>query len=246
MQAVLAEYLPILVFLGIAAGLAMAAAFLIVVGPYTLNSKRVFGSYFYNANTTYFMWYDDGGTARAIMLPHMDVEGRVSMPAEELPSMRQYLRTRSVAQITARLADGLRNIVVRSYETYWYFFFVLAYAALAALVIASNWNAAAALARRHVILLLFLIGYAAIYLAGTAFFSITSSTGTTRFFITHLTPFFFTLSLLLSRRPFSDTRWNIAGITVRAAHAHVAIGAWLAAGLAFWWWPRVMTTYGGF
>jgi hypothetical protein len=229
-----------------AAGLAMAAAFLVVVGPYILNSKRVFGQYFYNANTTYFIWYDDGAEARAIMMPRMDVEGRISMPPDEMPSMGHYLRTRSAGQIASRLSDGFANIIVRSYETYWYFWFVLAYLSLAAAVIASNWREAVALARQYAFVLLFLFAYAGVYLAGTAFFSITSSTGTTRFFITHLTPFFFSVSWLLSREPFSRTRWRVAGLTITTRHAQIAITSWIAAGLAFWWWPRMITTYGGF
>lgn len=229
-----------------AASVVVAVSFLAVVSPYILNSKRVFGQYFYNANTTHFIWYDDGGTARAIMMPHMDVEGRIAMPPDEMPGMRHYLRTRSVGDITARLADGLKNIVIRSYDTYWYFYFVLAYLGLAAAAIAPHWRASLALARRHLFLLLFLLAYAVVYLAGTAFFSVTSSTGTTRFFITHLTPLLFTVSLLLSRAPFSQTTWRVGNFRLRAIHGHLAITFSLAVGLAFWWWPRLMTTYGGF
>ncbi len=229
-----------------AAGAAMVAAFLVVIGPYILNSQRVFGQYFYNTNTTYFMWYDDGGEARAIMLPQMDIEGRIAMSADEMPSPGRYLRTRSISQIAARLAGGFTDIIVRSYNTYWYFSFVLAYLGLAAAVIAARPRAFASLVRSNAAFTLFLVAYATVYLAGTAFFSVTSSTGTTRFFITHLTPLLFTLSYLISLTPFRDTTWRIGRLAVRPAHAHIAIAVSLAIGIAFFWWPRLMTTYGGF
>lgn len=229
-----------------AAGAAMAAAFSAVVWPYVSNSRRVFGQYFYNANTTYFMWYDDGADARAIMMPHIDVEGRVSMPPEQLPGLEQYLRTRTPGQIAARLADGFQNIVARSYDSYWYFYSVVAYLALATAVIARNWKAFVALLREHWALAAFLVAYTGVYLAGTAFFSITSSTGTTRFFITHLTPLLFTLSCLFAKKPFSDSTWTIGPAVLRLHHVHLAILSAMGIGLAPFWWPRMMTTYGGF
>lgn len=229
-----------------AAAVAMTAAFLAVVYPYIANSKRVFGQYFYNANTTYFIWYDDGATARAIMMPAMDVEGRISLPAEERPSMGQYLRTRSVGEIAARLAGGVQDMVVRSHSTFWYFYFVLGYLVVAGALIASNTRAFAALARRHAALMLFLALYAGVYVCGTALFSSTSGTGTTRFVITHLTPLLFTLSYFFTLQPFSHTRWRLGPIVVSTHGVHVALTVALAVGLAFFWWPRLMTTYGGF
>src|SRR5688572_4789688 len=38
--------------------LVFALTFLAVLSPYLLNSKRVFGHYFYNVNSTFYVWYD--------------------------------------------------------------------------------------------------------------------------------------------------------------------------------------------
>ena len=72
-----------------AAAGAMVACFFGVVFPYIANSKRVFGDYFFNHNTNYYIWYDDGGAARAEMLPLTDDEGRLSMPLASRPSLRK-------------------------------------------------------------------------------------------------------------------------------------------------------------
>ena len=69
----------------------MGVCFLAVVYPYIANSQRVFGQYLFNQNTTFYIWYDSGAEARAVMLPHTDDEGRVSLPVEQLPSPGQVL-----------------------------------------------------------------------------------------------------------------------------------------------------------
>jgi hypothetical protein len=39
--------------------------FLTILSPYLYNSKRVFGQYFFNINSAYFMWYDSWTEAKA-------------------------------------------------------------------------------------------------------------------------------------------------------------------------------------
>ena len=230
----------------LAAGGMMLATFLAVAAPYILNSKREFGSYFYNANTAHFIWFDDGAEARAVMMPHIDLEGRFSMPIADRPTLQSYLRTRTPGQIADRLLEGLGDIGVRSLATYLYWPIVLAYAGLALVVALANRGAVLSDLRRHAWLVLFLVGYAGIYLAGTAMFAATSGTGTTRFFITHLTPFLFVVTLFLSRQPYRATTWRVGPSQVGLGHIHWAMTAALAGGLATCWWPRLMGTYGGF
>src|SRR5579862_7685745 len=42
----------------VAAGAVMVGCFLAVLYPYISTSKRVFGQYFYNVNSTFYVWYD--------------------------------------------------------------------------------------------------------------------------------------------------------------------------------------------
>jgi hypothetical protein len=120
------------------------------------------------------------------------------------------------------------------------------YALMAAAVILANRRAFARLLVEHAALSLFVVGYAVIYLTSTAFFSITSSTGDMRFFLAHVAPFFFTVSWLLARPPFRETRWSVGRARLSVLHLQLATSALIAVDLAFWLWPRLMTTYAGF
>ena len=76
----------------------LLVVFIAVVYPYIATSKRVFGSYFFNVNTAYYIWYDTGAQARALLLPHTDTRGVIAVPVEQLPTMASYLATHSLGQ----------------------------------------------------------------------------------------------------------------------------------------------------
>ena len=145
------------------AGGAMGVCFLAVVYPYIANSQRVFGQYLFNQNTTFYIWYDSGAEARAVMLPHTDDEGRVSMPAEQLPSLGEYWRTHTFGQMFDRVREGIQNMSVGPYSlpaTYPLLALcIVLYSAFALVVIASNWSAFLRLIREHGALSLFMLLY---------------------------------------------------------------------------------------
>ncbi len=53
----------------------VVVAFLAVLSPYLVNSKRTFGSYFYNVNTTFYAWYDNWAQASVGTIRHGDGVG---------------------------------------------------------------------------------------------------------------------------------------------------------------------------
>tara|TARA_B100001123_G_scaffold430528_1_gene550649 strand:- start:70196 stop:71554 length:1359 start_codon:yes stop_codon:yes gene_type:complete len=84
--------------------------FLIVVYPYIQTSKEQFGSYFYNVNSTFYMWYDSWQEAKEGTRAHGDRFGWPNMPEEEIPSLGRYLQTHSIADITKRLTLGFATV----------------------------------------------------------------------------------------------------------------------------------------
>jgi len=226
------------------AGLIVAICFLAVVSPYALNSKRVFGQYFFNANTTYYMWYDSGVVARAIMWPHTDPEGRIAIDPGRLPNARQYWRTHTVGQIAARIVDGLKDTAVRSYRTFWYLKFVVLYVGFVLALTATGWRQVAPMLRDHGALVLFLLLYAGIYLVGIAFFVVTSDTGGTRFLLAHVTPLLFVCAHVIARSRLRSP--TCAGIAISPGYFPALVLIVMGYDLAFNLWPRLMTTYGGF
>jgi hypothetical protein len=230
----------------LAAPALVLVVFLAVLFPYLANSKARFGHYFYNVNTTFYAWYDNWAQASAGTILHGDGVGWPTLPADQIPSARQYWRAHTIPQIASRIGGGFKDILVRSYTTYWYFNYVLLYLAIAIAVLAANRSACLELLRRHRALVIFLAGYASVYALSIAFYEPISGTGTARFVIAHLTPFFFTLSYFFAHPRVSGTEWTVAGTRITLRHVHLLVAVMLALDLAFWIWPRVMTTYGGF
>ena len=230
----------------LAAGAAMLAAFISTLYPYISTNKRVFGEYFYNVNTTFYIWYDDWSDASVGTALHGDHLGWPTMPPSQIPSMTKYLKTHTVANILQRFEGGVHDMVVRSYDTFWYSKYVLLYTVFAGMLIAANRQPAAAMIARQWPVFTFLVLYAGTYLPAIAFYAPISGTGTTRFLLAHLMPLMFTLSCLFARLPFRETRWRIGGVTIVPAHFHLLVVVTIGLDLTFTLWPRLMSTYGGF
>jgi len=73
-----------------------------------------------------------------------------------------------------------------------------------------------------------------------------SGTGTARFLIAHIAPLLFVLSRFLTTTPFSESAWRVGSVRLSIAYFHPLASVILAVELAFFLWPRLMSTYGGF
>ncbi len=220
--------------------------FLAVLSPYLATNKRTFGRYFYNVNTTFYVWYDDWPQASVGTIKHGDGVGWPDIPADQLPSAARYWREHSLAQIAGRIRHGLWDMVTRSYTTYWYFKYLVLYTLCAVAVLAKQRRPFVQLVESHRGALAFLIAYAAIYTIGIAFYEPVSGTGTTRFLLAHVLPYLFVISVWLAQPPFAATEWRAAGVTITVQHFQVFVTAVLSFDLIFTLWPRLLTSYGGF
>ena len=224
----------------------VAVCMLAVIAPYLVNSKRVYGQYFYNVNTTFYVWYDNWAQASVGPYAHGDAVGWPTQPDDQLMSASKYWQTHTLGQIADRLEGGFADMVVRSYTTFWYLKYVVLYSVFAGALVMANRKAFAGLLREQAALAWFLGLYAVVYALAIAFYAPTSGTGTTRFLLADMLPLLFVLSAFFVRRPFADTRWTLGGTTVTTAHFHILVAATMALDLCFTIWPRLMTTYGGF
>ncbi|HEY3177119.1 MAG TPA: hypothetical protein VGK94_15305 [Candidatus Polarisedimenticolia bacterium] len=145
----------------------VALSFCAVLYPYISTSKRVFGRYFYNVNSTFYIWYDTRDEIFKGTRAHGDREAWPRMPPEEIPGMAKYLREHTAGQILERGRQGLlithRNLV----KSFGFYRYLILYAGLALFVLAFNLRSAAAVARERPFLVLFalcwLLGYGLIY-----------------------------------------------------------------------------------
>ena len=224
----------------------LIAAFLGVLFPYLSNSKRVFRQYFYNVNTTFYAWYDDWPSASGGTYVHGDHEQWPTMPRSQLPGPRRYWREHTVWQILDRIGGGFKDMVVRSYTTFWYFKYVVLYAGFALLLLLSRPKAFRDLAIAHWPVTAFVVVYLSSYLVAVAFYAPISGTGTARFLLAHVAPLLLVLGWVFHRSRLAPTSWRVAGMTFTPVHFELLIGVSLALDIAFVIWPRLLTTYGGF
>ena len=85
--------------------------FLVLLSPYFLESKARYGSYFYNVNTTFYMWYDSWGEVLEGTRAYGDRAGYPDMPPQEIPSLQKYLDDHGVGPMIIRLFDGSKLIL---------------------------------------------------------------------------------------------------------------------------------------
>jgi hypothetical protein len=95
--------------------------FLVTVFPYIQTSKRVFGSYFYNVNSTFYLWYDSWQEVELGTKAHGDRIGWPDMPAEKIPSMSHYLQDHTLHEISLRFLKGADEVIVNVVNSYGYF-----------------------------------------------------------------------------------------------------------------------------
>ena len=81
--------------------------FLIVLSPYLIENKMIYGKYFYNVNTTFYIWYDSYQEIQQGTQKYGDTLHWPNMPESELPSASKYFREHSLNQMLYREINGL-------------------------------------------------------------------------------------------------------------------------------------------
>jgi hypothetical protein len=219
----------------------LAATFLLVLSPYLLTSKRLFGHYFYNVNSTFYMWYDEWGDAIKGTRAHGDRDGWPRLPPEQLPGPVKYWREHSVADIGARIGAGYRQMAIDLWAGFWALKFAVATLLASAYVLWPHRARIPALLGAHATLASFVALHAVVYLTLAAFYAPISGTGVARFALAQYLPLLFVAAALRWHPLFSDPR-DVS----RASRAEWFLLATLALDVPFSIAPRLLTTYGGF
>lgn len=166
--------------------------FLATVFPYIQNSKRVFGHYFYNVNSTFYIWYDSWEQANNGTKAHGDRVGWPDMPPEEIPSMSKYLHEHTPIQIVMRFVNGAQAVMGQVIHSYGYFKYITFYMSLLFLAAIWEWKRAKELIRTNLFLILFASLYFAAYFL--LYFWYAPITSDNRLILAQFIPLFFAVS----------------------------------------------------
>jgi hypothetical protein len=116
--------------------LLVLGTFGLIVFPYEQTSKQLYGHYFFNVNSTYYMWCDSWPEALAFTAAHRN---NPAYPSGQVPSPGKYWREHSAAQIAGRFLHGLKTFATRSAKLVGYYKFVLFLALSATVLSIRRW-----------------------------------------------------------------------------------------------------------
>jgi hypothetical protein len=173
------------------------AAFLAVVFPYIHTSKRIYGAYFYNVNSTFVMWCDSSTEAYEFLSAHGDKDQWRELPADQLPSLRKYWREHSPGQIARRILNGLLDLATQNARAIGYYKFVIALLALGIGLAATQTRRAREVIAANPFAAAFCALFFAVYFLLYAWYD--AIINDTRFVLSIFLPFVFAASIFLFR-----------------------------------------------
>jgi hypothetical protein len=165
--------------------------FLVTIFPYIRESKQIYGQYFYNVNSTFYIWYDSWQQVGTGTKAHGDAVGWPQMPADQIPSLAKYLREHTPGDIANRLAAGYiqqaRNITF----TFALVSFPLLFLGAVIAAVWQRWPEAGKLIAVHPFLIAFVVVYFAAYLTLFAWYAPIAEFADQRFTYGLVVPFLF-------------------------------------------------------
>jgi hypothetical protein len=202
--------------------------FLLVIFPYIQTSKEHFGRYFYNVNSTFYMWYDSWEEVMQGTRAHGDRQGWPDMPEDQIPSFQKYVREHSPGEMIMRVAHGFSSLWSDVIRSFGYAEFMMIYVVAAVLLLAQNKRLSFRLLRRvHPCVLLFVTGYFLGYITLYAWW--VPIGGGERFVLSLFLPAMLLILRLLSYAQDHDLGFNVLGRKVSASSISPTVLLFLAA-----------------
>ena len=152
-------------------------AFFLTLYPYISTSKRIFGKYFYNVNSTFYIWYDSWADVKKGTRAHGDRVGWPKMPPDQIPSLKKYFQEHSFDQFIGRLLKGLIKVPAKAFYSYGFFKYLCLYFSICILIIIRDYPKFWELLKNHrkyIFLLYAVVYFFGYYLLYAFYTSITS------------------------------------------------------------------------
>lgn len=153
-----------------AIGLVVVAFFFGVIFQYISESKRKYGQYFYNVNSTFYVWYDTWAQAKKGTAAHGDREGWPKMEPGEIPSFQKYLSEHTAEDIIGRINQGMETQIQYLLDLYGKFDYLLILFVLLLILALIYYPVTGKLIREYFWPILFAMGYFVGYLILYAWF----------------------------------------------------------------------------
>ena len=220
--------------------------FLVIVFPYIQTSKVHFGKYFYNVNSTFYIWYDSWEEAELGTKAYGDRQGWPDMPAEDIPSLKKYLSEHTLGDVANRLLCGFCGIQERTFQSYGYVEFMIVYGIALILISYQNKDMWLNLFSQQEFpyVLIFVMGYFLGYLLLYAWYH--PIAGGNRFVLSLFLPALLLITRMLSYAQEYQLHFSILDIKVSASSVSVFVLIFLISYLIVVFPNRISTMFGGY
>ncbi len=198
----------------------MLGCFLLVIWPHIQTSKRVFGHYFYNVNSTFYFWCDSWEEARAFGQASGNQKRWPNLPPDQVPSAAKYWREHSGEQIIGRLWRGFIGNAIHDARLNGYYKYLLLLGGATAALALRRRTEFLRLLRAYLFPAVFVALFFSCYIVLYAWYEPLS--GDSRFLLALYLPFIFTTSKLIVRLA-SGRTLQVGGRKVALLSAFVAI-----------------------
>ena len=197
--------------------------FFVVIWPYIETSKQVFGHYFYNVNSTFYMWYDSWEEVSAGTRAHGDRVGWPQMPASEIPGPSSYVRSHGIQGCLERVDEGLGEVKKAVTRSFGFHHVVVSLAVSALLLALAGARRSIHLVRCHPTIVAFAVMVTGAYLLLFAWYARIASG--VRFSLALLLPILFMLAMILGR--LGLPQWNLRfGSRTISAQTTLLVSLW--------------------
>ncbi|MCY4070708.1 MAG: hypothetical protein OXG60_05385 [Chloroflexi bacterium] len=200
--------------------LAPLVMFFVLLFPYFHESKIDYGKYFYNVNTSIYMWMDSWREAKAVRAEIGGEAGFIHLPDDEIPSLQNYLRKHSVEQIFERLRNGSHAMITSGClsQSSMHFYGYCSQVALGIIVFCVFLPVLLRRFRREKLRHLNIYCYIGLFFTvnalGAFWYTPISGPGP-RIILALLIPFFWTLGLVLHSKAIQDLRLQLFGYQIK-------------------------------
>lgn len=188
--------------------LIVIATFFAVVFPYIQTSRKIYGQFFYNVNSTFVMWCDSSAEAWDFLSAYGQEAKWRELPPELLPSPAKYWREHSIGEIAYRMAHGLRRVATQNAMAIGYYKFVVALLFAAGIFLARQRRRTRELLAEKPFAAAFCFLFFAVYVLLYAWYD--AIINDTRFILSIFLPFIFALSVFVLKMA-KDRAVDIAG-----------------------------------
>jgi hypothetical protein len=224
--------------------LVVVICFIAVIFPYISESKRTYTKYFYNVNSTFYMWYDSWNEASVGTRAHGDRVGWPDLPPDQIPSFSKYIQEHTIYEMTERFQMGTERVIYVLFNPYSLFNYILLGILMLSVFILLDIKYFILVLKKFLFPILFVFIYFLINLLLISWYIIIPTNGA-RFIYSLFIPFIFSIFLMIqvlakNMRTISNPYMDISSSSVLSFSMNVVFFLLLLE--VFWHIPYRMVT----